>query len=231
MEADWPLPPERCTFTPVWREAPLDEPAASVKGSHVLIFDGGHPVIVALANALAEGGAIVTVVRPGPHSRPQVRVSTRSGPGTPTISSEPFDALLADPPADIVTGNSRLTEPAGDAVDPAAIAVGVDGGFYSLLRSLGQELAARGTGSAVRMHVVSSNMQEISGAEPLEPAKALLLGPVMLAQREIAGVTCRSIDLAVPGLLPTATVAGQLMPKIRRQRTTPRWAGAAKMAA
>ena len=92
------------------------------------------------------------------------------------------------------------------------MAIGVDG-FYSLLH-LGRELAALGGGAPVRVHVVSSNMQEISGTEPLEPAKALLIGPVMLAQREIAGVTCRSIDLAVPGPLSAAMVAGQLMSEI-----------------
>jgi acyl transferase domain-containing protein len=211
-EADWPLPPERCTFMPVWREAPLDEPAAPVEGSHVLIFDSGHPVIGALVSALAEGGATVTVARPGPSF-------AATGPGRYTIRPadaadlrELLDALSADPPANIVHAFC-LTDPAEHAVIPAAIAVGVDDGFYSLLH-LGRELAARCSGPAVRLHVVSSNMQEISGTEPLEPAKALLLGPVMLAQREIAGVTCRSIDLAVPGPLPAATVAGQLMSEI-----------------
>ena len=210
-EADWPLPPERCTFTPVWREAPLGEPAASVEGSRVLIFDSGHPVIGALTGALADGGATVTVVRPGPSF-------AATGPGQYTIRPEDaadlrelFDALSADPPADIVHAFC-VTEPAPDAVGLAAMAIGVDS-FYSLLH-LGRELAALGGGAPVRVHVVSSNMQEISATEPLEPAKALLIGPVMLAQREIAGVTCRSIDLAVPGPLSAATVAGQLMSEI-----------------
>lgn len=211
-ETDWPLPPERCTFIPVWREAPLGEPTAPVKGSHVLIFDSGHPVIGALAAALAEGGATVTVARPGPEF-------AATGPGCYAVRPadaadlrELLDALSADPPANIVHAFC-LTDPAEHAVGPAAIAAGVDDGFYSLLH-LGRELAARAGGPAVRLHVVSSNMQEISGTEPLEPAKALLLGPVLLAEREIAGVTCRSIDLTVPGPLPAATVAAQLMSEI-----------------
>jgi NAD(P)-dependent dehydrogenase (short-subunit alcohol dehydrogenase family)/acyl carrier protein len=62
-------------------------------------------------------------------------------------------------------------------------------------------------------------MQEISGSERLEPAKALVLGPVMLAQREIAGVTCRSIDLAVPAPLPAAATAAQLLAEITSSAT------------
>lgn len=207
-EDDLPLPPERCTFTPVWREAPLDEPAGQVAGARVLVFDSGHPVIGALTAALAASGAAVTVVSPGASF-------AATGPGRYTVHPADaadlhalLDALPDGLPAHIVHAFG-LTEPHPDAVGQAAVTAGRDG-FYSLLH-LGRELAARSGGAPVRVHVVSSNMQEISGTEPLEPAKALWLGPVMLAQREIPGVSSRSIDLAVPGPLPPAAVAAQLL--------------------
>lgn len=211
-EADWPLPPERCTFTPVWRESPLDEPGASVAGSHFLVFHSGHPVVEALVHSLIEGDAAVTVVRPGSSF-------AATGPRQYTIRPEDasdlrtlFDTMSSDPPADIVHGFC-VTEPADSAIGLESVTAGAADGFYSLLH-LGQQLARRSGGPAIRLYVLSSNMQEISGAEQLEPAKALLLGPVMLTQREIVEVTCRSIDLALPGTLPVTVIAGQLMSEI-----------------
>jgi acyl transferase domain-containing protein/acyl carrier protein len=211
-EADWPLPAERCSFQPVWREAPLDEPAGCVAGTHLLVFTSGHPVVDALVQALLDGGATVTIARPGASF-------AMTGPGEYTVRPpdaddlrELLDALAGDPPAGIVHAFC-VTEPSDAAIEPAAVAVGLERGFYSLLH-LGQQLARRGGGPAVRVHVLSSNMQEISSTERLEPAKALLLGPVMLTSREVPGVTCRSVDIALPGALPEAAIAHRLLAEL-----------------
>lgn len=210
-EASWPLPAERCSFAPIWREELHTNPVADITGSAMLVFDGGHPVAAALIDELAAGGAVVTVVRRGP-------AFARIGPNTYTIRPEYasdlddlFDVLGELPPDIIHT--FTLTDLPESAIETATIAAGLNDGFFSLLH-LGQQLARRARGKAVRVHVVSSNMQEISGTEQLEPAKSVLLGPVMLMQREIVEVTARSIDIALPSMAPLNTVAKQLVAEI-----------------
>ncbi|MEU8180104.1 SDR family oxidoreductase [Micromonospora sp. NPDC049047] len=209
-EAGWPLPADRCSFVPIWREAPHSEPPSDLTGRHVLVFDSGHPVVAALTANLTRAGAVVTVARPGGTFN---RVGDREfqlRPGDAGDMSELFTALSSDPPVDVVHA-LNLTEPAPDTIGVDAIGAGQRDGFSDLLH-LGQQLAILGT--PARVHVLSSNMQEISGAERLEPAKALLLGPVLLMQREVVEVTARSVDIALPSELPAAALARQLSTEI-----------------
>jgi acyl transferase domain-containing protein/surfactin synthase thioesterase subunit/acyl carrier protein len=70
-------------------------------------------------------------------------------------------------------------------------------GFYSLL-FLAQALADLGESPLRSLAVVSNGMQSVAG-EPLRyPEKATLLGPVRVIPRELEGVRCQSIDLALP---------------------------------
>ena len=46
-----------------------------------------------------------------------------------------------------------------------------------------------------QLRVVSNGLQSVSG-EPVEnPARAVLLGPVRVAAKELPGITCRAIDV------------------------------------
>ncbi|MBK7622427.1 MAG: SDR family NAD(P)-dependent oxidoreductase [Kineosporiaceae bacterium] len=206
-EVGWPLPAHRCTFAPYWRDEPLATPAGSVDGAPFLVFDSGHPIVAALIRELRSGGADVTVVHPGnAFSCNGSEFTMRPG------SAEDLAAVIDDlpaPPSDIVHAWC-LTETVEDPIDPAALDEGLARSFYSLLH-LGQQLARRRSDSATRLHVVSTNLQEISGTEPLEPVKAALLGPMMLAAREIPDVTARSIDLDLSGGPAPEQVARQLI--------------------
>ncbi|HEX5598101.1 MAG TPA: SDR family NAD(P)-dependent oxidoreductase [Micromonosporaceae bacterium] len=209
-EAGWPLPAERCSFTPIWREAPHSDPPADLTGRHLLVFDGGHPVVAALTANLTDAGAVVTVARPGDRFAQVTDREFVLRPGDAADMSELFETLSADPPVDVVHA-LNVTESVSDAIDHDAVEAGQREGFFDLLH-LGQQLAILGT--PTRVHVLSSNMQEISGAEQLEPAKALLLGPVMLMQREVVKVTTQSIDIALPAALPIAALARQLATEV-----------------
>lgn len=214
VEADWPLPAGRCTFAQMWREAPLTEPPALTTGSHFLVFDSGHRIVAALRTELASLGADVTTIRPGPSFAVAGPREYVVRPGDAASLAALFDALSDDPPTDIIHALC-VSDPPAAAISPEGIEAG-SSAFYSLLH-LGRELAARGDWRPARVHVLSTDMQEISGAEPLSPAKSLLLGPVLLMQREIPDVTCRSVDLTTEGTLPAATVARHILADI----TTP----------
>ncbi|MBD2328047.1 type I polyketide synthase [Alkalinema sp. FACHB-956] len=70
-------------------------------------------------------------------------------------------------------------------------------GFQSLL-SLAQAIGQSSFAGEVTIGVVSSNMQEVTGTESIEPDKATILGPCRVIPQEYANITCREIDLEFP---------------------------------
>jgi NAD(P)-dependent dehydrogenase (short-subunit alcohol dehydrogenase family)/acyl carrier protein len=73
----------------------------------------------------------------------------------------------------------------------------LDLGFHSLLalaRALG-----RWPAHPVRVAVVSSGVQAVTGEEEIQPEKAALLGPVRVVPQEMAHLSWRSIDVEPPG--------------------------------
>ncbi|WP_329383943.1 type I polyketide synthase [Streptomyces sp. NBC_01716] len=198
------LPPEESAFAQVWREAPLLGAEPTVTAGHWLVFGSDHPVTGSLLAELTRAeGTKVTVVRAGDSF-------AETGPARFTVRpgvAEDLDALLtalADeaPPTDVVHAFT-LTEPSGDPLSDAAVTDGLAHGFYDLLH-LAQRLdrfqtprEGRDPGR-IRLHVLSSNIQEVTGIETLEPAKSSLLGPVLVMERELTGVGARSVDLALP---------------------------------
>ncbi len=82
-------------------------------------------------------------------------------------------------------------------VDDGAATAEDGAGFYSLL-SLAAALADRGTAKPVRLEVITSGAQAVTGEERVEPEKALVLGPVRVVPQEIPDVACRAIDVDLP---------------------------------
>ena len=71
-------------------------------------------------------------------------------------------------------------------------------GFYSIL-TLVQALSKAGITYPVRLFAVSNNVQDVSGDESLEPAKATLLGICKVLAQEYRNIRCQSIDLGSSG--------------------------------
>ena len=71
---------------------------------------------------------------------------------------------------------------------------GLEAGFGGLLR-LGQALAEMDVRG--ELVVVSDHLQAATGAEVIQPGKALLLGPCTALPLEVPGLTCRSVDVAL----------------------------------
>ncbi|MCP5046028.1 MAG: acyltransferase domain-containing protein, partial [bacterium] len=87
----------------------------------------------------------------------------------------------------------------GTGTEPGALESRQVLGFYSLsclARALGSH---RDNDSTTRIHVVTSNMHDISGTEELQPAKSTVLGPCRVIPHEYPGILCKSIDLQIPG--------------------------------
>jgi acyl transferase domain-containing protein/acyl carrier protein len=72
-------------------------------------------------------------------------------------------------------------------------------GYYSLL-FLTQALEKERFGSKnINLVVVSNHLHDTSGGETIYPEKTTLLGPCQVVPQEHTNISCRSIDIALPG--------------------------------
>ena len=72
-----------------------------------------------------------------------------------------------------------------------------DLGFYSLI-FLAQALGKQNILDPLRIGVVSTHLQEVTGEEVLCPEKATVLGPCKVIPQEYPNISCLSIDLVIP---------------------------------
>ncbi|GAA4727279.1 type I polyketide synthase [Phytohabitans rumicis] len=221
------LPIEESFFATSWSEAALPPgPARVDPDRRWLVLSPGHGPVEALAGALRAGGATVTVALPGDDFEPLGDGRLRLRPGHPAD----FDRLLegfdaAAYPTHVVHGWTA-TAPAADPLDRAHVDAVTDVGFYALT-FLGQAIDRRSTEDHVSIVVVTSDMQEAVGGEPVDPAKALMIGPMHGINREMSGVRCRIVDLHLAGPLPEPAVAGQLLAELHAATDDPQvaWRG------
>jgi NAD(P)-dependent dehydrogenase (short-subunit alcohol dehydrogenase family)/acyl carrier protein len=87
-------------------------------------------------------------------------------------------------------------EDAAQPASPDAVAAMQEISFYSLMH-LAQALARSGANQRVQLDVVATGLHDITGSEPLTPAKATLLGPCIVIPQEQPQINCRSIDIAL----------------------------------
>jgi acyl transferase domain-containing protein/NAD(P)-dependent dehydrogenase (short-subunit alcohol dehydrogenase family)/acyl carrier protein/2-polyprenyl-3-methyl-5-hydroxy-6-metoxy-1,4-benzoquinol methylase len=88
-------------------------------------------------------------------------------------------------------------DPTGDQLHPLALHRSQKTGFYSLLW-LAQALGSQNSAGAISIKVVTSNLQSVTGTEPLCPEKATVLGPVRVIPKEYPNIRCHSIDVVLP---------------------------------
>jgi acyl transferase domain-containing protein len=221
--ADW-------LYQPVWRQTPPPtawQPATSGAGEGPwLLLGGDGPLGAALAARLRQAGAAVLAVAAAPAGAaaalpPAAADAAALAAGRWAIDpAQPahYEALLAALPA--TAGASGIAAaplnvlhlwsagpaPAGGD-DPERLQ---EIGFFSLL-FLAQALGRRRAGAPSRIAVVSSQLQRVTAADRPVPAKATLLGPCRVIPQELAGVSCRSIDVEPE---PDAELAGWLLAEL-----------------
>jgi acyl transferase domain-containing protein len=197
--ADW-------FYFPTWTHHVLLPPLPSLSRDnddqpppyHWLVFMDGCGLGQSVVKRLKEKNHGIITLEPG-------REFVRTGPGSYIIDpgqeddyQRLFKELAARPtfPTRVlhlwgVTGTSAGT---GDMEEFEKIQ---ETGFYSLLytaKALGKEKFKK----QIQIDVVTDQMQEVTGEEPLCPAKAAIIGPVRVIPQEFPGVRCRSIDVILP---------------------------------
>ncbi|NPC85656.1 KR domain-containing protein, partial [Pyxidicoccus fallax] len=185
--ADW-------FYLPSWKRT-VPPRAAVAAPLRWLVFADARGLGDALARRLTEAGHTVHTVRPGDDFRAADDGTYEVAPAR----AETYAALLAA----LTEGGARpdrvvhlwSVDDAGGALED--VESSQDAGFFSLL-FLAQALGGQGAGGPVHLTVVSTGVQSITGHEPLQPAKATLLGACRVLPREVPGLTCQSLDVEPP---------------------------------
>ncbi|MDT4955720.1 MAG: hypothetical protein QOJ02_3858 [Acidobacteriota bacterium] len=88
-------------------------------------------------------------------------------------------------------------------------------GFNSLL-FLAQALGEQPDAAQLKITVVSTQLQAVTGEETLCPSKATLLGPCKVIPEEYTQLVCRSIDVELPhsGVQPESKLLDQLLAEL-----------------
>ncbi len=190
--ADW-------FYVPSWKRANLPRTiGAAEEKLNWLLFSDDYGIGDRVAERLLELGQDVISVRSGKQFE---RIGERAYALNPQ-DRDGYDALLAElselkkiPQRIIhlwnVAPNDRVKSGPEFFEDAQA------SGFYSLL-SLAQALGRRNVSDRLRLWIVSTNLQEVTGEELLCPEKATLLGPCQVIPQEYPNIACQSLDLIIP---------------------------------
>ncbi len=108
----------------------------------------------------------------------------------------------------------------GTDSDIAQLAASQDRGFYFGLYFV-QALANQGITDASQLTVVANNMHDVTGGETICPEKTTLLGACTVIPQEYLNMTCRSIDVTMPGpdSLTTEKLVEQILNDIASDST------------
>jgi acyl transferase domain-containing protein len=180
-------------YLPCWHQsAPLLPTTAGLLagGQCWLLFEDQCGISTSIAGWLAAHNQPIVSVRPGQgyarHSDTCYSVAPRARADYESLLRDLRDQGLL--PSRVVHAWSIGAAPDLERT--------LDLGFYSLLclaQSLG-DLALDGC----RITVLSSDIQQVSGAECICPAKATIMGPVRITPFEYSALRCRSVDIALP---------------------------------
>ncbi|MFD5738066.1 SDR family NAD(P)-dependent oxidoreductase, partial [Streptomyces sioyaensis] len=175
-------------YAPSWQRAVLPAGEQPDCTRHWLVFADGLGVGGAVAEQLRVAGATVTMVA-------AADAWSDRGDGHYAIdpaNSSDYERLIS------TLRNGPTGVPTRIVHGWSITALGEEGslqhGFESLIR-LTQALVHHPDSVPRRIWVLSNGLHNVTGAEPLSPLKATLLGPCRVLPRELPGTTCRSVDL------------------------------------
>jgi NAD(P)-dependent dehydrogenase (short-subunit alcohol dehydrogenase family) len=84
------------------------------------------------------------------------------------------------------------------SMDIEAINDFLESGFYSLLY-LAKAIGNRNLLEEIQLLAITDNLQEVTGQEVLQPEKAVISAACKVISQEYSNITCRDIDIILPG--------------------------------
>ena len=218
--ADW-------FYIPSWKRSALPElfqqSDLSARESRWLLFSDECGVGAGLAQRLESAGQDVFTVMPGEQFVKRSENTYVINPREP----QDYDALLRElnaldwiPEVIVHLWNVTPDDEAQRGIESFEKFQAL--GFYSLL-FLAQALGERLNAEQLQIAVVSNQMQAVTGEETLCPSKATALGLCKVIPEEYTQITCRSIDIALPGsgLRPESRLIDQLVAELAVDTSDP----------
>lgn len=189
----------RWYYAPKWVE---QEPASSSspEGPWLVFMDEGG-IGQSVVEELRERGEVVTTVSIGDAF---MRLAEDHYSLPPEQGNAGFDELVRELVAHGRTPKSILhlwlvTEDTSFRPGSSYLHRILHSGFYSLV-FLAQALAAEDATAGLRLLVATNRSQNVKGEGIGDPVKATVLGPVRVIPRELAGMSCSTVDLELDHL-------------------------------
>ncbi len=186
--------PKDWLHLPSWRQVGPPLPGAAAPAQRWLVFEDVAGLGAVLAQRLAETGAAVQRVAAGVGFSAHGEGVWVIDPASDTDHECLFDALAAGPglPDGIVHlgGMGAPVEAGADRADRLPF-----WGPLWTVRSIGRRLA----GQALRLVFVSRGAQAVLPSDTVEPGRALMAGPALVAAREYPSFDVRWIDVSDTG--------------------------------
>jgi acyl transferase domain-containing protein len=205
-------------YLPSWKQSKPQPAFASEalkgRGKPYLVFADECGLGARLAERLAAAGQEVVTVRAGEAFQ---KVDGRAFVINPRRGGD-YEALLGELRALELLPQSvchlwGLTPEEPEGADLAGADDLQFKGFYSLL-FLAQALGNRNLTAPLRLFVVTSGVQSVSGDEALCPAKATVLGPCRVIPQEYPHITCQTVDVVAPDARRADALAEQLLSEL-----------------
>jgi acyl transferase domain-containing protein/acyl carrier protein len=213
-------------FVPSWRRsdllASLAAASSPTQPSTWLIFVGDEGLGEALEETVARRGHTVVCVRAGEGFERTGERRYTIDPGTRADYATLFARLESEghSPDRIVHALCALPEIHGRRDHRAALEVERRIAFDSLL-FVAQSLLEQRSVKPLTLGVVTTQAHSVTGAEVIEPLRALVLGPCRVIPQEHPHIACRNIDVELPAGDGRAELAAWLVAELERESSDP----------
>jgi iturin family lipopeptide synthetase A len=194
--ADW-------FYVPSWEKSiyPSGKPGEKVetpKRSGWLIFGDAMGLGMQVAQQLKQQGEPVIYVRKGPVYAREGDIGFIINPTQQRHYETLFEELnsLGKLPGRILHMWGVTADSSGTSLIDT-LDLTLESGLYSMINIV-QAMGKLNLTDNVQILVVTTNMQEVTGEETLDPGKAAVLGAVKVIPLEYPNIRCRSIDILLP---------------------------------
>jgi acyl transferase domain-containing protein len=184
-------------YYPAWKPAaPADSSGPSETNSRNqrwLVFNDGEGIGSRLSRRLSERGEYVTTVVPGGNFERLDEKNYVIRPDEPADYRALLEGMTTGLPAMIVhlwSLSFLAARQSNNQVFEDSRTLGFDS-LLCLMQALERYYAA----DSIRISVVSNEIQVVTGAEPLCPAKAIVLGLCKVIPQEYPNIRCQNIDV------------------------------------
>ncbi len=180
--ADKDLDPRRWFYAPAWQQLGPVSNASTGSPQRVLVVGGPEPLSAATAALLRGRGHDVTMLADtAPASLDRLVENWTDASDTPDRIVH-LSSLVVD------------EDHGRDAAEDVSFWNDQERDTLGLLRLL-QTIASVADGKPLAVHIVSTGLYDLTGSDPLVPGNVPLVTFARVAAQEVAGVTCRVLDI------------------------------------